>query len=202
MTGKKSLTAFALAVSLAACQSGPTKTAEEGPVAGTIHLCSSCHGMTGRSVSPTFPILAGQQQEYLETQLRAFRDHTRADPHAHTYMWGMAKNLDDKTIEGVAAYFAGQPSEPSRGAAKDSLGAKLYATGAESRDVPACLGCHGEKGEGQGAIPRLAGQHAGYLSEQLGHFRSNARSNETMHMNALNLTDAEISALAEYLSSL
>jgi cytochrome c553 len=202
MIGKYSITAFALAVSLTACQSGPARTGDQASVEGTVHLCSSCHGMNGRSVSPNFPILAGQQQDYLETQLRAFRDHSRADPHAHTYMWGMAKNLDDKTIQGVAAHYAGQPLEPPRGGAKDPLGAKLYTTGAESRDVPACIGCHGEKAEGQGAIPRLAGQHSTYLAEQLGHFRSNARSNETMHMNALNLTDAEIAALAEYLSSL
>jgi cytochrome c553 len=168
-----------------------------------VHICSSCHGLTGRSISPNFPILAGQQQEYLEVQLHAFRDQTRADPHAHTYMWGMAKHLDDPTIEGVAAYFASQPAvEATQSGPVNKLGAAIYAEGVEAREVPACVACHGEKAEGQGPIPRLAGQHAGYLAEQLGHFRSNARSNETMHMNALNLTDTEIAALAEYLSAL
>jgi cytochrome c553 len=118
-------------------------------------------------------------------------------------MWGMAKHLDDQTIAGVAAYFAAQP--PVNAVAlstPDPVGAKIYAEGLEERGIPACIGCHGEHAEGQGEIPRLAGQHAIYLAEQLGHFRSNARSNETMHMNALNLTDGEIKALAEYMGSL
>jgi cytochrome c553 len=198
------LAGTALVFALTACHTAPEDAlAQSGhSVEGTVHICSSCHGLTGRSVSPNFPILAGQQKEYLEVQLHAFREQTRADPHAHTYMWGMAKHLDDPTIEGVAAYFAGQPVVAGPGGGVNKLGALLYAEGAEAREIPACVGCHGEKAEGQGAIPRLAGQHAGYLAEQLGHFRSNARSNETMHMNALNLTDAEIAALAEYLSSL
>src|ERR1700726_935042 len=77
-------------------------------VSGTIHICSSCHGPDGRSVSSTFPRLAGQQKDYLVTQLQAFRDKTRADPHAQTYMWGMAAHLSDPTIDAIAAYYASQ----------------------------------------------------------------------------------------------
>ena len=69
-------------LALSACASGD----KQDVVAGTEHVCSSCHGMEGKSVSPTFPRLAGQQKDYLVLQLKAFRDHTRADPHAHTYM--------------------------------------------------------------------------------------------------------------------
>src|ERR1700693_2114843 len=53
-------------------------------VAGTVHVCSSCHGPGGRSTSSTFPRLAGQQKDYLVAQLQAFRDKTRADPPAQT----------------------------------------------------------------------------------------------------------------------
>lgn len=206
MSWRYKLVSMTLLSGLAACQSADKQTAESSPnasIAGTVHVCSSCHGMTGRSVSPDFPNLAGQQTEYLVAQLHNFRDQSRADPHAHTYMWGMAKHLDDQTIAGVAAYFAAQP--PVNAVAlstPDPVGAKIYAEGLEERGIPACIGCHGEHAEGQGEIPRLAGQHAIYLAEQLGHFRSNARSNETMHMNALNLTDGEIKALAEYMGSL
>ena len=90
-------------------------------VAGTVHVCSSCHGPGGRSTSSTFPRLAGQQKDYLVAQLQAFRDHTRADPHAKTYMWGMAARLSDPLIEGIAAYYSSQPAvageTPRRGRA-------------------------------------------------------------------------------------
>ncbi len=206
MHDRRTLAALALTLTLAACHSPPAAeiSAAQPTVAGTVHLCSSCHGITGRSISPTFPNLAGQQQDYLEAQLHAFRDHSRADPHAHTYMWGMAAHLDDQTITGIAAYFAGQPAaagEPATPALMP-LGLKIFNQGIDERSVPACSACHGEHAEGQGAIPRLAGQHIEYLTEQLHHFRSNARANEAMHQNAENLTDPEIEAIADYLHSL
>jgi cytochrome c553 len=195
---------LAAAMALAACDTAHDRTAQSQDVGGNVHLCSSCHGITGRSVSPNFPILAAQPAEYLEAQLHAFRDHSRADPHAHTYMWGMAAHLDDSAIKSLAAYFARQPAVAGRPADDQvTAGAKaIFTGGIEARNVPACTGCHGENAEGQGPFPRLAGQHRDYLATQLRLFRSNSRTNETMHENALNLTDAEIGALADYLSSL
>jgi cytochrome c553 len=199
MNFAKSTALLIATLALGGCQ-GSSQTASDHGVAGTIHLCSSCHGMTGVSTSPDFPILAGQQRDYLAAQLHAFRDQTRADPHAHTYMWGMAKHLDDATITGVAAYFAAQPLAAQ--IAGPAVAPKLFSDGDDGRGIPACIACHGAKAEGQDAIPRLAGQHEAYLAEQLEHFRSNARANETMHMNAVNLTDEEIRTLARYLSAL
>ena len=187
---------------VAAC----TPTKEEGPpasVAGTEHVCSSCHGMGGKSFNSTFPRLAGQQREYLVTQLKAFRDHSRADPHAHTYMWGMAAHLTDETIEGLAAYYAAQP--PVAGTPGDPVlmaaGATIFREGIPAQDVPACMACHGERAEGNGAFPRLAGQHDGYLERQLAAFASMARANEMMHENSKNLTQAQIGAVAAYLAA-
>src|ERR1017187_9995882 len=74
--------------------------------------CANCHGVSGRSTSPTFPNLAAQTVPYLQAQLRAFRDQTRADPDALSYMWGMASQLSDATIEAISAYYAAQA--PSR----------------------------------------------------------------------------------------
>ena len=36
--------------------------------------CSACHGATGISVSPLWPNLAGQKEQYLVKQIKAFRD--------------------------------------------------------------------------------------------------------------------------------
>jgi cytochrome c553 len=199
--------ALVLALLAGGCSS--TETGAAGPppsasVAGTEHVCSSCHGMGGKStLSSTFPRLAGQQDEYLVTQLKAFRDKSRADPHAHTYMWGMAARLTDPTIDGLAAYYSAQP--PIHGAPSDSAemaaGKKIFDEGIPASNVPACAACHGEQAQGAGAIPRLAGQHRSYLERQLDAFSSNARANEIMHENSKNLTAQQISQVTAFLSA-
>jgi cytochrome c553 len=173
-------------------------------IAGTVHVCSSCHGPGGHSISSTFPRLAGQQKDYLIAQLTAFRDHKRADPHAQTYMWGMAARLSDPAIAALAAYYAAQPPVP--GAPDNSpeavAGRKIYTEGIAAQKVPACALCHGEKGAGNGPIPRLAGQHNAYIERQLEAFASNARANQIMHENSKNLTVEQIRDVAAYVRSL
>lgn len=204
--GRTAIAGLALAaLTLTACNATAT-TGENANsvVSGTIHVCSSCHGPGGRSISSTFPRLAGQQKDYLVAQLTAFRDHTRADPHAKTYMWGMAARLSDPTIEAIAAYYAAQT--PVAGEPGDSpeiaAGKKILTEGIPSESVPACMACHGEKAQGNGPIPRLAGQHPAYLARQLEAFASNARANVIMHQNSKNLTARQIDEVTAYLATL
>lgn len=194
--------ALPLGFLLASCNGGPQ--GEQGVVEGLVHVCSSCHGFNGRSVSPTFPNLAAQQEDYIVAQLQAFRDHTRADPHAHTYMWGMAATLTDATIEGIAKYYSSQtPAAPtSSDPALVAAGDKIFHEGIPDRDIPVCANCHGEKAEGDGTFPRLASQHPGYVEEQLLNFQTLARNNEIMHENSLKLTPEEIHEVAAYVGSL
>jgi cytochrome c553 len=67
-------------------------------------LCASCHGPTGISMSPIWPNLAGQKEQYLIKQITAFRDGTRQDP----MMAPMVAALSDTDIENLAAYFSSQ----------------------------------------------------------------------------------------------
>jgi cytochrome c553 len=165
--------------------------------------CASCHGPRGLSVAPTFPNLAAQQAPYLEAQLRAFRDHSRADPHAQAFMWGMAAQLTDDTVKEIAAYFAAQPA--ARGTSADpaevAAGKKIYEEGISAQNVPPCQSCHMAKAVGNGPFPRLAGQHRRYLEKQLEVFATGLRANEIMHENAKNLTAGQISQVAAFLSS-
>ena len=194
-----------VALTVAACGgTGPEGGSPDSTVAGTVHVCSSCHGPSGRSISPTFPRLAGQQKDYLVAQLQAFRDKTRADPHAQTYMWGMAARLSDQNIDAIAAYYASQPAvagAPST-SPETTAGATIYTEGISSESVPPCMSCHGEKAEGNGPIPRLAGQHQVYLTRQLEAFASMARANEIMHENSKDLTTEQISEVSAYLATL
>ena len=165
-------------------------------------VCQNCHGPDGNSVSSTFPRLNGQQADYIIAQLKAFRDHSRADPHAMAYMWGMASRLDDPTITAIAQYLSGQaPTGAQTGGALSRQGRQLYVNGDAAHNIPACAACHGANGEGNGPIPRLTGQHADYLRKQLENFRSLLRNNDVMHANTQDMTDSQIEAVVSYLAN-
>lgn len=193
--------ALLAALGLATC-TGRTPEGHLPPadIAGTVHVCTSCHGPGGYSISSTFPVLAGQQKGYLAAQLTAFRDHTRADPHAQTYMWGMAARLSNAQIAALAAYFSSQPPMPGQPDASlaAAAGRTIFEQGIPAEGVPACKVCHGDKAQGNGVFPRLAGQHRAYIEEQLKAFASNARENAIMHQNAKNLTPEQIHDIAAY----
>ena len=65
-------------------------------------MCASCHGPTGISMSPLWPNLAGQKEQYLIKQIKAFRDGTRQDP----MMAPMAAALSDGDIDDLAAFYS------------------------------------------------------------------------------------------------
>ena len=164
--------------------------------------CQNCHGPGGNSVVATFPRLNGQQTDYIAAQLKSFRAHTRSDPHAMAYMWGMASQLDDQLIAELAKYFGTQPpTAPQSGGALAAEGQKIFEAGAPADGVPPCQACHGAHGEGTGVVPRIAGQHADYLKKQLEAFRSTLRENAVMHANTSNMTDREIEAVVSYLAN-
>ena len=79
---------FSTAVAaLVALGQTPAQGAAEGQAERlATQVCAACHGRNGNSISPLFPRLAGQHPQYVEAQLKSFRDRTRADPAAITYM--------------------------------------------------------------------------------------------------------------------
>jgi len=180
--------------------------AAEGPEVKRLatQTCAACHGPHGISTSPAFPHLGGQQSVYIEAQLKGFKDHSRGDPGAQAYMWGMSSQLDDETIKGLAAYYASQ--SPPRGAAGDNAliakGKALYESGLPDDGVPACVACHGVNAEGKEGVPRLAGQHAPYLVKQLAYFKSLQRGNApVMHAIGDKLSFEQMQAVAAFAAS-
>jgi cytochrome c553 len=166
-----------------------------------ITVCGTCHGPRGNSTQPKYPRLAGQGANYLAAQLKSFRSQTRGDPDAVGYMWGMASQLDDDTIEALAAYYAAQKAEPSATgtSATISRGREIYAQGVAAQGVPACSSCHGPDAHGLQDFPRLAGQHAQYVLKQLASFQSNMRNVAIMHGVAQNLNLGDMDAVAAFL---
>jgi cytochrome c553 len=168
-----------------------------------IGVCGACHGAHGNSTQPKFPRLAGQNADYLRAQLKAFRGQSRGDPDALGYMWGMASQLDDATIDALALYYSKQHPEPVRyrDSAAVARGREIYEHGVESEGVPACAGCHGPDGRGSADFPRIAGQHSQYVLKQLSSFKSNMRNVAVMHGVAQNLRVEEMESVAAYLEA-
>jgi len=170
-------------------------------------VCSNCHGLDGVSVSPNFPVLAAQTPEYIEAQLKEFRSHDRADPAGFEYMWGLSRKLTDEQIAGLAKYYASQP--PARGiaagdAARREAGAAIFAAGVPAKNIPPCQSCHGDKGQGNAAFPRLAGQHADYVEKQLIVFqRTDQRpSGAVMKTIVHDLSGDDLHSVAGYVKSI
>jgi cytochrome c553 len=124
--------------------------------------CSKCHGpyANGISISPLFPILAGQNSVYIDTQLKLLRQHGRADPHARAFMWGISNKLTDEQIAGLAQYFSTQPAvtgRPSTNAALAAKGKEIYENGRpEPNKVIKCIECQYGSAAGRTAC-RLPG---------------------------------------------
>ena len=64
--------------------------------------CVACHGANGISIAPIYPNVAGQKEEYLVAQMKAFRDGTRPNP----IMAPMAQGLTDTDIANIAVFLA------------------------------------------------------------------------------------------------
>lgn len=186
-------------------------------------MCAGCHGADGNSTINTNPKLAGQNEKYLAKQLKDFVTDANKGGRLSPVMGGMAQTVNsDQDRANVAAYFASQKSAAAAAPASTSnddlaIGERLYRGGNEATGVPACAGCHSPKGIGNAGagFPRLAGQHAEYVTAQLQAFRMAAqypddatkgRRNDgdgrMMRDVAAHLTDREISALAAYIQGL
>jgi cytochrome c553 len=176
----------------------------QSALSATVQACAACHGVNGRSISPTFPNLAAQMPGYLEAQLKAFKEQTRSDPDAQAYMWGMASQLSEVEIQGLAEYFSKQPG--AAGKPGDPVlierGKHVFEEGVPALQIPACATCHGAHAEGMAIFPRLAGQHAPYLLKQLLVIQSALRNAPVMHGVVKDLTKEQIQAVVAYLESI
>ncbi len=187
------------------------------PVAGEkkATICAACHGPKGVSVNPDWPKQAGQHAQYMYKQLVEFKAGMTATGSAvfrkDPVMSAQASLLSEQDMADLSAYFATLPVSYADIAPADEelarRGERLYRGGDVVRHIPACSGCHSPSGLGNGPakFPILAGQHSKYISNQLNHFRSGLRANDSNRMMrdiAERLSDADIAAVALYIQGL
>jgi cytochrome c553 len=66
--------------------------------------CAACHGADGNSTVPSFPRLAGQNEDYLYHSLKAYKSGKRKNP----IMDGQVQALTDADMQDLATYFSRQ----------------------------------------------------------------------------------------------
>lgn len=171
--------------------------------------CAACHGADGNPAVATYPALAGQSEAYLVKQLKDFKEgvDTKGESgRVDAVMAGMIAPLSGDDMQNLAAYFASQTLNPII-AETNEKGKKLFISGDPINGITACMACHSISGKGMdnAAFPSVAGQNASYLKAQLEKFRSADRVNDRgsmMRSIALNLSDQDIEAVAQYMASL
>jgi cytochrome c553 len=201
-----------LAASVACAQGGGSVEAGRTKAAA----CAGCHGPDGNSPADMWPKIAGQVSEYIVKQLQDFRDGRRRNDQ----MSPQARSLSDQDIRDLAAFYAAQRAKTGAGQPdKLAQGEKLYLKGAGRgpTTVTACLGCHGQSGEGgrnwSGTYaapptvlaPAIGSQHPAYVANQLKAYKAGARQNDVgqvMRNIASRMSEGEIEAVAQYVTTL
>jgi len=166
--------------------------------------CGACHGANGNSANAEWPSLAGLGADYIAEQLKNFKDGKRANP----VMMPMVANLSPDDFADLGAYFdsltnTGLEADPSYWQA----GEKLYRGGDQTRNIPACMACHGPTGAGNepAKFPALRGQHSVYVIKQLNDYASGARAtgpNGVMQTIAKRLSPDDMRNLASYIQGI
>jgi cytochrome c553 len=200
---------FVAAASVAAHAQEGAGTVSQAELKAKTDYCKTCHGVSGQGFRGSFPMprLAGQQPEYLKSQLQAFIERRRTNP----VMFNVAHVLSPPMLEGLSAYFKTLDPKPLGGAPRELVteGKKIYEEGIPSAEVPPCASCHGPDAKGADAFPRLAGQLHDYIYRKLtnwdkerGQDKSKPDNSAIMQPIAHDLTEAQIKAVAAYLSYL
>ena len=126
--------------------------------------CASCHGAGGGGEpNGSTPRIAGQHFQVLAKQLVDFRYGKRWD-------FRMESAADHRHLTGpqdiadVATYLSKLTQAGTRG-----IGSGEFAEEGSRIYLKSCASCHGQLAEGNAerGVPRLAGQHYGYLMRQM-----------------------------------
>ena len=168
--------------------------------ASLLASCEGCHGANGQTRTPETPRLNGQTRTYLAARLKDLRNPGNQTARAIHAMLGPSRSVSDDAINALAEHFASQaPTAANPAAPNRAAGQRLYAQG-RGVEVVSCAGCHGANGEGKGEAPRLAGQHAAYLIDQMESLMLTARVQAGMNKHTWALTPEDIRALSAFLA--
>jgi cytochrome c553 len=181
---------------LSVCVTGPVLAEGDKALEEKAAVCAACHGEKGVPADKLIPNIWGQREGYLYLQLRDYKSGARKNEQ----MQAVVADLEKADFQALAAYFTNKPwpdlQQPS--ASKD-VAAKAIAANVSV----ACTGCHLAEWQGDGTVPRLAGQSHEYLALTTKQFRDRTRGNNPGMSDLMNATpEDDLTALASYLSGL
>ena len=156
--------------------------------------CAHCHGTDGNSTSSAYPSLAGQTREYLYRQIKAFKEGLRKN----SMMSPAVVVLSDQDMQDLADYFSEQTLARSTAKTDPAIVEKGRKIASEAQ----CVACHQPNFKGLNEFPRVSRQKYPYIVKQLKDYREGTRASDIMAPAAKNLSDEQIEALAQYLTSL
>ena len=104
----------------------------------------------------------------------------------------------------AAGSWAKPPLAPPAATGAEAAAGTRLAHAGNAQGAPACVACHGARGEGQGTLgaPRLAGLNAAYIERQLADFADGSRESAVMTPVAKALAAPDRAAVARYYSTL
>jgi cytochrome c553 len=175
--------------------------------------CMACHGMKGAKPVLSYPMLAGQNEKYLLTQMNDIKAGKRVgtvDPATGSpYVQGMIDIMhlvEEKELKQVAKYLASlppgapKPVDPPHDPALVEAGEKAF-------NSLGCKSCHGVEGKKPTAknYPFIAGLNAEYLARAMTEMREKVRVNgqsKLMFGTIKKAKDEDITAMAAWLSQI
>lgn len=176
-------------------------------------ICAACHATDGNSGIAMYPKLSSQHAEYIYTQTKNIKEGKRTTG-SSAAMAPMVQGLSDEDIRNVAAFYAKQAPKVGEANPKQNpeYGAKIFRAGIPEKKVPACMSCHGPVGAGMPAggttvttsFPRLGGQHASYVADQLKAYANGTRTspNSMMEDIAKRMNEDDMKAVGNFIQGL
>ncbi len=204
-----------LAVALAVVVSSVTFVASAQEVKGDAKvgqtkaaMCIGCHGIVGYQASfPEIykaPMISGQSAKYISNALVAYQK----DERKHPTMKAIAASLSEQDMADLGAYYS-QHGVVAGATLPDKASKEPSAAVGALLTKGACISCHGANFAKpiDPGYPKIAGQHADYLFVALKAYKIEGnpkvgRSNGVMAGISKQYSNAELKAMAKYISSL
>jgi cytochrome c553 len=184
---------------------GSLSGTEDSPTEMAIASCARCHGDGASAPASAYvPRLAGMSAAYLRLAMKQYAAGVRHSG----IMQPIAARLSSGEMHRLAQYYSrpspvgsGIPSMPSDAIER---GRSIATAGVPAEDVPPCLACHGRGG--REIFPRLAGQQAPYIVNQLKLWQRGLRDDSVtgaiMAPIARRLSPRQIEDVAAYFATL
>jgi sulfide dehydrogenase cytochrome subunit len=200
----KSLSSTVISLSLGVLLSA----AAWGDVSSIVENCNGCHGDDGVSQWSDVPTIAGMPEFVHADALYFFRDGERPCSESEyrqgdtsrpaTTMCDVLADIDDETIDEIAAYYFELPFV----AAKQDFDAALAAAGKAKHEAE-CDRCHSEGGsnpDDEAGI--LAGQQMGYLEATFAQYMAGDREQPKKMQEKMDALSADdVKALVHFYAS-